>query len=472
MPNQDYWKKRFEMLNESLLKDGMDYYDEAEKSFRRAQNAINKDIAAWYQRFAENNKISMQEAKKLLKGGELEEFHWTVEEYIKRGKENGISADWSRQLENASARFHISRLEALKIQAQQHLEELYGNYLDGLDRTMRRTYQDAYYKTAYTMQEGYHTGFEVASIPESAVDAVIKKPWAADGMNFSDRIWRDKTKLLRALQDELTQGLIRGDGQDAIVRRFAKRMGASLSNAGRLIATESAFFASKGELDNMKELGVEKYQFIATLDRRTSDICRSMDMKIIPMKDFQPGVTAPPLHCWCRSCTVPYLGENPDGLRAARDENGKTTYVPGEMSYTDWKAVYVDKTISLALYQRKTLEADIIKEKVLSGEISLTVNEEKQGRHDKSSKLYISGRSYMLIPLDEIQDIVNQYAGTGDLKRGRDGEWNHKEEINLPYKVGVCVSLKIPHGIETNIITIHYSRTGVHVVPARPRGDE
>lgn len=367
MPNQDYWKSRFETLNESLLKDGMNYYEEIEKSFRRAQSAINKDIAAWYQRFAENNRISLKDAQKLLKSDEMEEFHWTVEEYIKRGKENGISADWSKQLENASARFHISRLEALKIQAQQHLEELYGNYLDGLDRTMRSTYEDSYYKTAYTMQKGFHTGFEIASLPENIIDAVVKKPWAADGMNFSARIWRDKDKLVRTLQDELTQGMIRGDRQDDIVRRFTRRMDVSLSNAGRLIATESAFFASKGELDNLKELGVKEYQFLATLDRRTSDVCRSMDMKVIPIKDYQPGVTAPPLHCWCRSCTVPYMGENEDGLRAARDDEGKTTYVHGEMSYADWKSVYVDKKMTPEAWQaaftfnfkKKILEQDV-----------------------------------------------------------------------------------------------------------------
>ncbi len=407
MPNQDYWKKRFEALNESLLKDGMDYYDDAEKSFRRAQSAIDKDIAAWYQRFAENNQMSLQDAKKLLKKDELEEFRWTVEDYIKHGKENGISADWAKQLENASARFHISRLEALKIEIQQHLESLYGNYLDGLDAAMRRIYQDAYYKTAYTMQEGFHTGFEVASIPESAVDAVIKKPWAADGLNFSDRIWRDKDRLLRTLQDELTQGLIRGDRQDDIVRRFAKRMGVSLSNAGRLIATESAFFAAKGELDNMKELGVEKYQFIATLDRRTSDICRSMDMKIIPMKDFQPGVTAPPLHCWCRSCTVPYMGENPDGLRAARDEKGKTAYVPGEMSYKDWKEVYVDKKKSPEAWQKEYLFN--FKKKILEQAVSAAAEHYTQAKDALDA-----------MPDKEYENIWRDPVSLGDWEDRRD----------------------------------------------------
>lgn len=365
MPEQDYWKTRFEALNGSLLKEGMDFYDDAEVLFRRAQNSINKDIAAWYQRFADNNQITLQEAKKWLRGSELEEFRWTVDDYIRKGRENGISADWAKQLENASARFHISRLEALKVQMRQHLEELYGNYQDGLDRTMRSVYEDAYYRTAYTMQEGYHTGFEVAALAESEIDAVMRKPWAADGSNFSDRIWKDKAKLLSSMETELTQGLIRGDPQDRIVKKLAERMGVSRSNAARLVATESAFFAAKGELDNMKELGVEKYQFLATLDRKTSDVCRSMDMKIFPLTDFQPGVTAPPLHCYCRSCTVPYMGENAEGLRAARDEKGKTMTIP-DMAYEDWKAVYVDKTKTLddVRITKKKTEIEALKKKI------------------------------------------------------------------------------------------------------------
>lgn len=366
--NNSYWQKRFEALNESLLDDGMAYYDDAEKIFRKAQRAIDADIALWYQRFADNNQISLQEAQKLLKANELKEFRWTVEEYIRHGKENGISADWSKQLENASSRVHISRLEALKVQLQQHLEELYGNYLDGLDEALRKTYTDAYYKTAYTMQEGFGAGFELASLDKDTVDAVLRKPWASDGMNFSDRIWRDKGKLLREMQDRLTQGFIRGEPQDAIVRDFSKKMGVSLSNAGRLIATETAFFATKGELDNMRELGVEKYQFIATLDSRTSDVCRSMDMKIIPVKDFQPGVTAPPLHCWCRSCTAPYVQEVPESFRAARQDDGKIRLVPGNMPYEDWKKVYVDKKITpeaweanyVFNFKKNILEQDVV----------------------------------------------------------------------------------------------------------------
>ena len=47
------------------------------------------------------------------------------------------SGAWMKELENASARVHISRLDALKIQLQQQAELLYSNQLDYLDTVTR-----------------------------------------------------------------------------------------------------------------------------------------------------------------------------------------------------------------------------------------------------------------------------------------------------------------------------------------------
>lgn len=338
---EKYWEQRFEQVTEAQLKTGMDYYDDAERMYREAMESIEKDIARWYMRLAVNNQITYADAKKLLTNSQLKDFKLTLKEYIKRGKENGISADWSKSLENASAKYHISRLEALQMQIQQHLEALYGNQLDGMDAAMRKIYSDGYYQTAYELQKGFSTGFDVQQIDDARLERLMSKPWAADGLNFSQRLWSDKDKLINNLQNELVQGLVRGDAQLKIVQSFAKRMNTSLSNAGRLIATESAYFASLGEKDSMKDLGVEQYEILATLDRKTSDICRSMDGKVFKMSEFKAGVTAPPLHPWCRSCTVPHIADL-DGLRAARDDDGKVYYVPGSMKYPEWKEKFVD----------------------------------------------------------------------------------------------------------------------------------
>ncbi|MEN7997786.1 phage head morphogenesis protein, partial [Clostridioides difficile] len=140
MKHKDYWRKRFEQLEEVQNNKSVKYYLELEKQYKLAMNSIEKDILSWYNRFAENEGISLLEAKKLLNTRELEEFKWSVEEYIKYGKENAINQKWMKELENASARVRITRLEALKLQIQQQVEVLYGNELDGIDKLMRDIY--------------------------------------------------------------------------------------------------------------------------------------------------------------------------------------------------------------------------------------------------------------------------------------------------------------------------------------------
>ena len=108
--------------------------------------------------------------------------------------------------------------------------------------------------------------------------------------------------------------------------------------AGRLVMTEQAFIASAAQRDAFNDLDVEEYEIVATLDSHTSAICAEMDGKHFPMKEFQPGVTAPPFHPYCRSVTVPYFDDEFSlGKRAARDvETGETYYVPDNMTYKEW----------------------------------------------------------------------------------------------------------------------------------------
>lgn len=55
------------------------------------------------------------------------------------------------------------------------------------------------------------------------------------------------------------------------------------------------------------------------------------------MKDYEPGVTAPPFHVNCRSTTAPYFDDDFDLKRSARDEDGKVYEAPGNMTYRQWR---------------------------------------------------------------------------------------------------------------------------------------
>lgn len=329
------------MLEEAQLKKGHDFYNDLEKQYRIAIANVQRQIESWYQRFADNNEISLVEAKKLLSTKELAEFKWDVETYIKYGRENALNQQWMKELENASARFHVSRLEALKLQIQQQIEVLYGNQLDGLDKLARNIYSEGYYHTAYEIQKGFNIGWDLQSINEQQLSAVISKPWTADGQTFKDRCWTNKQQLINSVHTQLTQCIIRGDSPDNAIKTIAEQFNVSKNKAGRLIMTESAFFASQAQKDAFNALDVERFEIVATLDNRTSEICQELDGKIFDMKDYEIGVTAPPFHPWCRTVTVPYF-EDDYGERAARGSDGKTYYVPSSMKYADWKKTFVD----------------------------------------------------------------------------------------------------------------------------------
>ena len=94
-----------------------------------------------------------------------------------------------------------------------------------------------------------------------------------------------------------------------------------------------------------ERMGVERYEIVATLDTRTSDICREMDGKIFKTKDYERGITAPHFHINCRTTTIPLFDDDiQDEIverRAARDiRTGKSTTVP-DMTYKTWFKRYV-----------------------------------------------------------------------------------------------------------------------------------
>lgn len=339
----EYWQKRFNQMEQAQHDRGAAAFSEIDRKYREAQKTIEQKIAVWYQRFADNNHITLPEARKLLTGSELSEFKWDVNEYIRHGKENAVSSSWMKELENASARYHINRLEALKLQCQQDIEVLFGGQKDLLDRTMSEVYQNGYYHTAYEIQRGIGVGWDFATLDTKTIDKVINKPWAVDGSNFSDRIWKDKQKLVSELDSTLTQNIVLGEDPQKAIDKISKRLGVSKNNAGKLVMTEEAFFSSAGQQDCFKELDVEQYEIVATLDGKTSEICRSMDGKVFKMSEWKVGVTAPPFHPWCRTTTIPHFDDEFDvGERAARSAEGKTYYVPANTKYKDWKRAFVD----------------------------------------------------------------------------------------------------------------------------------
>lgn len=341
MRNADYWRDRFSILEEAAHKQSDRYLQSLEGMYQEAALSVRKEIEAWYGRFAVNNQISLTEARKRLNAGQLEEFHWTVEQYVKNAQQANLSPEWIRKLENASARYHVSRLEAVQLQIQQQIELLYGNQVDEVDALLKDLISNGYTHGVFEFQKGIGLGWDFTDLDQRKLDLLLSKPWTTDGRTFRDRCWSNKAALVDGVHKELIQGMLRGDAPAKTITAIQKRFGVSRYQAGRLVHTETSYFSALSKKQMYQDLGVEEIEVVETLDSHTCPICQPLDGMVIPLAQYEPGVTVPPFHPNCRGTTCPHY-DDMEGERAARSADGNVYYVPADMTYEAWKMAFVD----------------------------------------------------------------------------------------------------------------------------------
>nr|DAK63569.1 MAG TPA: minor capsid protein [Caudoviricetes sp.] len=451
--NGDYWSKRFLFLEKVQNDKNIEYFHNLEKQYNGAIQTITDDINNWYMRFAENNKITLTEAKRLLTTKELKEFKWTVEEYIQNGKENALNQRWVKQLENASARVHINRLESLRIQMQNQVEVLMGNEIDDISRLMTDIYQDTYYRSIYEIQKGLGVGSSFTKLDTKLIEKYIHKPWTPDGSNFSERIWGShRPQLVKELETTLTQSVIRGDNPKKITSRIAKRFKVKQHQAENLVLTETAFFQSKSTIDSFSETGIKEYQNDATLDNRTSETCRYMDGTHFKISEYKLGVTAPPFHNRCRTVIIPYFDDEftVNETRAARNKDGNIYSVPGNMKYSEWKNKHVYDAIPKQEFKlfEKYVEILALNAPTIDEFMKIRYNKKEWEQFIAYSSSIKSGELSALTSFDLYKKINNEID---------------KNLIDITTSNGIKITNKSKHFISRVIGSVEQRRNGVNV---------
>ena len=343
--NNNYWKERALEVENNSRSTAEIGRKEIEKIFAVTYSRLKKEINYWWHRFAVNNSLTLSEAKKLMKSKELEELDWDVEEYIKKGIEAAIVTlpEVDKQLENASAKVHINRLTALKLQVLVIANEMFNDVNKTVKDCMRKVYEDAYYTTAYNIQNGIGVYSDFNRINDRVLEQVLQRPWAEDGSNFSERIWgKQRPKLVNKIHKDLVDCVSRGRNPNEYTEELAKEFKVGLNQANNIIVNEYNYFNERATQDCMKELDVEEYEILGTLDGATCATCGGLDGKHYLLKDAVIGINSPPFHPRCRCTTIPYFNDEftQGEERAYRGEDGKTHYTKAK-TYEEWKRKFV-----------------------------------------------------------------------------------------------------------------------------------
>ncbi len=347
-PTEKYWKKRQEELEKKWDKKSREEIErELRAYYEQSLTHIEKDISALYQRFTTDNGMDMAAAQQLLTGKEYRVWRMDIAEYVKEINATG-NQELLRELNTLAMRSRITRLDALRAGTLKEMALLSQKTEKAMKEFLKSGYEDFYYHGLYEI--GKKRGLEgaVSLVDGDKLERVLRVPWS--GKNYSKRIWTNGAKLAKTIQQNIIAAAHRGVSVQEMTRVIRQKMGVGTKEAVRLVRTELNYVQNQAALHSIKDTGMKYYRFIATLDKRTSTVCQSHDGDVFPVEEAMPGKNMPPLHPHCRSVISGCLkGEyKPQtGTRIARDENGKNVLVPANMKYDDWRAVYLDKKLTL-----------------------------------------------------------------------------------------------------------------------------
>ena len=289
----NYWRNREEENRKRLIKSNRKFMHKVQKNNTLARKEIERQIEAFYGRYASKEGITMEEAKKRVTKLNIEDYATKAKRYVKE-KNFTDTANEEMRLYNVTMR--INRLELLKKNIELELLAMYSEE----ERMMLDHFtQEALYE--YERLSGILGKTVTTTKKELAVlvNASFKNA------TWSTRLWDNQSALKSALNRELNRAMIQGLNPRETARAIRDEFNTSVYNSERLMITEQARIRTDIFKDSAEQLGFTEYEYIA--EPTACDICAELDGKVFKIKDMQVGVNAVPMHPRCLCSQANYM---------------------------------------------------------------------------------------------------------------------------------------------------------------------
>lgn len=219
-------------------------------------------------------------------------------------------------------------------------------YLEMIDRLIPALGELAGYEAEFEAKSLNKAIADIkAAVPKAkaAFEAAMRQPLSATGDLLDSFLKEWSSKEITAVNNLVRKGYadgwtnqrltqaVRGTKalgyKDGIVARLGR-------NADAVVRTAMQHVASTARMQTwaLNADIVQGYQWVSTLDSKTTPICRSLDGRT-----FKLGRgPRPPIHVRCRSTTVADIDSKYDFLDKGATRSSASGYVDGELTYYEW----------------------------------------------------------------------------------------------------------------------------------------
>ena len=284
-----YWTKRQDQLKQTAEKDEAKLKKRLEKFYDAELKRLEKEIAAYYQTYGEDNVITYRNLLQSLSDEDRTLLMERMDDFAAKYPQ------YANLMPVRESIYKLDRLQGLQYSVYMTEAEIAGYTNEQMTEYLTKLSQRG---VNYGMETlGFGKNFY--SINSDVVKQFVDVPWC-NGENFSTRIWGDTQKLAQYLSTDIAQGFARGDSYDKLVRNLRQRFGrVNRKDAYRLIYTEGTYVMAESSMQPFTE-DFTQYRISTVGDSRVCPVCRWISEKVFEISERHPGVNFPPFHPWCR----------------------------------------------------------------------------------------------------------------------------------------------------------------------------
>lgn len=294
--SREYWLDREAEQRKKDIVDRMAYNREIRRIYQATLDDVQKQIDAFYGKYAKKEGITLAEAKRRVSQLDIEAYERKAKRYV---KERDFSKQANEEMRLYNLTMKVNRFEMLKSDIGLELAKGFDDLDKTFDEKLHRHARNEFERLAGIL------GDSVRNNPELA-HAIVNASF--HNATFSERIWAHQDALKAALDVQIQRGLIQGKSSIALARDIRKQFETSRSDAERLMITEMRRVRTDVARISYEQNGNTHYQFLA-LGARPCSQCLDMDGQVFPVKDMMPGTNSPPMHPRCECTTAPYWDE-------------------------------------------------------------------------------------------------------------------------------------------------------------------
>ena len=297
LESRRYWAEREEANRKATIRDEQEYAKGIREVLEKAAANIQKEIDAFYGRYAAREGITISDAKMRVSALDIKEYSQKAKQYV---ADKDFSKQANEEMRIYNLTMKINRLEMLKSNIGLELcasySELENYFEDSLTKTARKEFR---------RQAGI-LGGTVANMEKHAGEIVNG---SFRGAKFSERLWANQAYLKTQLDNLLRTGLIQGRNPRELAKSLRKEIETSVYVSERLMRTEMCRVQIGAQLASYQNMGYDKLVIIPEHDERSCDYCETQDGVIVEVAKAVPGVNVPPFHPNCRCSTAAWVDD-------------------------------------------------------------------------------------------------------------------------------------------------------------------